>query len=199
LPEDDDLARAARAGSLAAFGAIVERHGPALVRYCERRTRHRQRGEDLAQDALVAAWAGLWGWDPVRPFVPWLYGVAENVVRMDARRRRWSEVSRDRLLDERGELAFAAETDVAEGVVLRDAVQRALDRLGDKDQAALLLARMAGFSMREVGQALGVSEAAAKQRVHRAGQRFAAHYTDPHGDAAQAPAAGDSPPANSPE
>jgi len=62
-------------------------------------------------------------------------------------------------------------------------VERALAQLPDSQREAILLHRFEGFSFREIGDLLGVSETAVKVRAHRGYERLrvllAAHRGEP--------------------
>ena len=56
---DEDLARDARAGSVASFEELARRVQGPLVAFLERRFPSRRDAEDVAQEALVQAWRAL--------------------------------------------------------------------------------------------------------------------------------------------
>ena len=58
---DAELVEQARLGDTAAFGELVRRHQDAVLRTARIVCRSREDAEDVAQEALVAAWHKLAG------------------------------------------------------------------------------------------------------------------------------------------
>lgn len=71
---------AAQAGDMDAFGAVVERLQGQLRGFVAICGAPDAEVEELAQDAFVEAHGALADYDGARPFVPWLRGIARNLV-----------------------------------------------------------------------------------------------------------------------
>ena len=142
-----------------------------LVAYARRRTVGWAEADDVVSETYAVAWRRRADMDPVAPPLPWLYGIAANVLRNHRRGagRRLQLV--DRL---KQEPIGAAAVDHA-GAEIRDA----LDQLSDDDQEVLRLVAWEGLSHAEVGEVLGVSTNAVGIRIHRARQRLHAQLTAP--------------------
>ena len=89
----------ARRGNQAALTELVERHHLPLVSYLYYATSgQRFLAEDLAQEAMFKLVKNLMAYQAGRPFKPWLYTIAANLVRDHFRRLEtrktepWSEV-----------------------------------------------------------------------------------------------------------
>ena len=103
--------------------------------------------EELAQDAFLAVWER---WDRVRAMDRpdgYLYRIAMNGFR--SRRRR--VVRTARLV-----VRLHRTTDPYEGADLRDAIMRALCRLGGRQRAAVVLTDYLGYTSPEAARLLGV-------------------------------------------
>jgi RNA polymerase sigma factor (sigma-70 family) len=103
--------------------------------------------EEVAQDAFLHLWER---WDRVRDMdhrCGYLYRTAMNGLR--SRRRRLMRAGRLSLLPRR-------EVDAYEEADLRDAVLRALGKLGRRQRAAVVLTDLLGFGSGEAGRLLGV-------------------------------------------
>jgi len=157
-PETDDcqLARAARAGSRAAFGQLVDRHHQAVFGFLLALTRHRQDAEDLTQDTFVRAWRKIHHLDPRRPLRPWLFTLA---------RRLSIAMLRKRKPDPEPE-SLVAETPTPSSDLWRLA-ERSLSR---DAFSAIWLHYHDGFSHAEIGAVLGKRPGAVKVMLHRARQ-----------------------------
>jgi RNA polymerase sigma factor (sigma-70 family) len=86
--DDAELVAAVRAGDHEAFGPLLERWQPSILRLCRRLLGPDSQAEDVAQEAAVQAFLGLARLaDPAR-FGAWLQAIAANQARMALRRRR---------------------------------------------------------------------------------------------------------------
>jgi RNA polymerase sigma factor (sigma-70 family) len=105
--------------------------------------------------------------------LPWLLGIARNVLRDSARRDRIATRARERLglpLDLAADEGYDR---VEERLSPKRELARALARLTDHERRALELRVVAGLSYETVGAALGIRPAAARLRVSRALRRLA--------------------------
>ena len=142
---------------------------PALVRFLYRRVWDAERAEDLAQEAFVRALKHKP--DNARA---WLFVVAANMARDDARR-----VARERrhltlLRSEPAALAPASdEIEDAEGE--RAGVRAALEQLAPRDQEVLLLWD-AGLSYDEIAAHTGLARGAIGTTLARARRRLVDAY-----------------------
>jgi RNA polymerase sigma-70 factor (ECF subfamily) len=142
-------------GADARLTALYERHYDDVLAYCVRRV-GRSDADEAAADVFAIAWRRIddLEWDTARP---WLFGVARGVVANRWRSRRRST----RLPDE--QVGRRVETEEILSVVRR---------LGANDREVLMLAAWEGLSGPEIARALGISVAAAEQRLHRAKRRL---------------------------
>ncbi|HEX9048993.1 MAG TPA: RNA polymerase sigma factor [Anaeromyxobacter sp.] len=157
-------------GDTEAFAGVVRRHGGRLVALCARLTGKRDLGEELAQEALARAFAGLGSWRGEGGFRAWLTRVAVNACRdwqkAGARAERPAELDPAALattLDPEREAA---------GRELGAALSAALARLPPANREAFVLFHVEGHSYEEIRAITGASVTALKVRVHRARQRL---------------------------
>lgn len=80
-------ARAAQAGDRDAFAWLVARYQAELRAIVASAVADRDDRLDVVQESFVDAWRGLPGFDPDRPFGPWLRTVCRNRVRQFLRQR----------------------------------------------------------------------------------------------------------------
>lgn len=153
------LVRAARAGSQAAFGRLVERHQQGLRAFLRRAAG--ADADDVAQEAFVTAWSSLARLRDDEGFRPWLYGIAwrkaltltRSTVRAARRDHAWT---RER--DEEGG-GLAAED--------RLALETAMAALAPDQRAAVTLCLADGWSHGEAADALGLPLGTIKSHVAR--------------------------------
>ncbi|HKK28682.1 MAG TPA: sigma-70 family RNA polymerase sigma factor [Gemmatimonadota bacterium] len=147
-------------------------HHRALVRYAYRLTGDRDRAEDVAQEAFARLLEHAVPEDKVRS---WLFRVALNVVRDEARTRG----RRTRLLEESAVGPAPPETPDA-ALERRErvaAVRRALDRLAERDRTMLLM-RERGYAYAEIAEEVDVAASSVGTLLARALRRFEDAYRD---------------------
>jgi RNA polymerase sigma-70 factor (ECF subfamily) len=164
-----ELMMAYQRGDAAAFETLYGQLSPQLGGYLRALCRDAARAEDLLQDAFLQVHRSRHTYLPPRPVKPWIYAIARNVFLMSrraaSRRARHESVADEALPD----IPVPAEM---ERLADQRTLQRALAGVPPERREAMLLHHVWGFSFREVGAVLGVSEAAAKLRAHRAVHRL---------------------------
>lgn len=157
---DAPLVRAARAGSQAAFGRLVERHQQGLRAFLRRAAG--ADADDVAQEAFVTAWATLGRLRDDGGFRSWLYGIAWRkaltLIRSAARSaRRDHDWTRER------------DGDRAAGLAAEDrlALEAAIATLAPDQRAAVTLCLANGWSHGEAADALGLPLGTIKSHVAR--------------------------------
>ncbi|MEM9381393.1 MAG: sigma-70 family RNA polymerase sigma factor [Planctomycetota bacterium] len=181
-------ARAAHAGSRAAFAALVERFEGPLFRYLRVRTGNRADAEELVQEAFLQAWRNVHSYDPRRPFRGWLYTIAARLAASRARRRHEDAIGDEALkaLPLAGRPSSAIDARDEE----RNLWRIALEVLGPEQREALWLRYAEELSTDEVARILGKRVVTTRVLVHRARKRLVEHLSaraDEEGDV-EAPA-----------
>lgn len=156
------------------FNDLFTRHQASLLAYCARRIGPTDAGDAVAE-VFSVAWRRRSDMPKGDRELPWLYGVARNVVS-----HHWRSAGRARRLTEKvaglsRPSAPAPETVVverAEYAAVRDAVAQ----LRPADQEVLLLSAWEGLSHREIADVIGCSQAAVDKRMVRAKARLAKQY-----------------------
>jgi RNA polymerase sigma-70 factor, ECF subfamily len=149
-----------------------EYHDP-LVRYLTRRLGDRDWAEEVAQETFVRALRQ----ESLQNERAWLFAVATNLVRdearKDARRRRHLE-----LLTEEAKATVVEQpvTDL-ERAEERALARRAIDMLTERDREALLM-REEGLDYNEIAEALALSLASVGTTLSRARRRLVEAYEE---------------------
>ena len=146
-------------------------HDP-LVRYLTRRLGDRDWAEEVAQETFVRALRQK----ELHNERAWLFAVATNLVRdearKDVRRRRHLELLREEAKAE--SVVEPPETDV-ERAEERALARRAIDALNERDREALLM-REEGLDYNEIAEALKLSVASVGTTLSRARRRLVEAY-----------------------
>lgn len=168
-----------------AFGALVDRHYAAVLRFLTRQTGDPELAADLTQACFLDAYRSRHQLLSEDAFAAWLFSIARNQLRMEWRRQRLRRlVSLDWLADRAGGALPMLRRDDQSGTLDdRDRIQQVLDELSPTLREALLLHNLCGFRGGEIADILGISADAARKRIVRAEAEFRERYE------AQAPTA----------
>lgn len=189
------IAKAQR-GDEAALRRLVELHEPSLLAFVRVRMgpalRARESVRDILQEVLLELARGLASYEyrGEAEFRGWLYTLAEMRIKSRARyhRRAKRELGRERNLDEesarsalltRAYSALSSPSHRLQRLEEIAELERAFARLRPKDREVLALAYFCGMSSRQIGEALGIEEEAARRRKNRARLRLAALWAGP--------------------
>src|SRR3569833_1506431 len=164
---DQDRERIARwrAGDDRAATALVERHAQALARFAVAYG-ERNDVDELVQDTFVRAFNSLEGFRGDSSFRTWLFTIQRRLLvdRKRAERRR-----KDR--DEVQEDDAATEYDALDTVVADETqrrLQKAIAKLSPTQKEVFTLRVSEGLSYKEIAEAVGTTEGAARVHYHNA-------------------------------
>lgn len=163
-----DLVLRARAGDRDAFYELVKVYQTRIWRQCMRLARNAETADELTQQVFLKAYDKLKTFRGEAPFGAWISMIALNVGRDHARvSKRWKTVE----LDEGGS-ELSVEPEISETILGnqkdRAVLQDAVEQLPDKQRQVLLLRIYEDFSFKEIADALGGTEGAAKVNFHYA-------------------------------
>jgi RNA polymerase sigma-70 factor (ECF subfamily) len=161
---------AGREGAEARFDRIYAEHGRAVLAFALRRTTHAQDAADVVAEVFLVAWRRLDDVPSGEGGRLWLYGVARHALANQER----SERRRVRLAERlRRELPAAVQS-VPPPAPETGTIRAALGRLGSEDREILRLAGWEELTPGEIATVLGISQVAARSRLHRARRRLRA-------------------------
>lgn len=150
-----------------AFTILYRAYALDVYRYCFRRLGDRDAAEDATSQTFMNAYAGLQTLRS-KPFRPWLFTIAHNVVTDVHRgRRRFFPLE---WMDAREDPDPSPET-LALDREQEDAMQLLLGRLPKRDREVVEL-RLAGLTGREIAQTLSCSSQAVRAAQYRAMHRL---------------------------
>lgn len=166
------------ASDRAAFGALIDRHYAAVLRFLTRQTGDPELAADLTQACFLDAYRSRHQLADPDAFTAWLFGIARNQLRMEWRRRGLRRlVSLDWLTSRATDTMPAlSRNDETTALHERDRIQQTLDELSPTLREALLLHNLCGFRGGEVAAILGISADAARKRIVRAEAEFRDRY-----------------------
>jgi RNA polymerase sigma-70 factor (ECF subfamily) len=128
--------------------------------------------QDATADTFVVVWRRWQDRPPDDELVPWIYGIARNILaNHDRSNRRRSNLRRKLLGSPVSTVMEPADTELAHRSE-HDEVLRALAQLSPVERETLRLIEWDGLSREQVAAVFGVSRAAVDQRVSRAYKRM---------------------------
>lgn len=160
-------------GDTSAFDELLERYMTRIYTHLYRFTKRREEAEDLTQETFIRAYRFLQQFDTARSFRSWLYTIATNtgINALRAKHRRIDAVSYD-VRDEAGVVVGPDGREELARQDLKRQVAEAVDKLPPRAATLVHMHYFEGFSLREAGEVLGLSENAAKVALHRARGRL---------------------------
>jgi RNA polymerase sigma factor (sigma-70 family) len=164
----DRLISAARDGDPNAIAALVSGSHPHVRRFAHSLCASPQDAEDAAQEALIILYRKIGTLRATGALGSWMF----RIVRNECLRRVRQLALRPTDLDGVDGAVRSAEDDVLQRLEA-ERVAAAVASLPDDQRRVLIMRDIQGHSGREVAEALGLSTAAMKSRLHRA--RSAVH------------------------
>ena len=163
------LVAAAKAGDRAALDELVRATYGATYTLAFRLTGNEDDARDVVQDAYLRAYKGLRRFRGDAQFTTWLYRItancSANLLAKRARHRTEPMPEEDQVVDLRAESDPGVR---AEAEAERAAVARAVSRLPAKLRQVIVLRDIYDLPHAAIATELGITEAAAKVRLHRA-------------------------------
>lgn len=178
-PDDDAAVLARSLSDPEQFAVLFRRHAPVIQRYVTRRIGPQPTDDVVAETFLVAFRQRAAYRQDGRDCLPWLYGIATNLIG----RYRRSEVAHLRLLARTGvDPVTEPFTDQVDAAVTagraKTRLAAALARLPLAQRDALLLVAWAGLSYDQVAAATGVPLGTVQSRISRARRRLRGQLAD---------------------
>jgi len=166
-----DLVAAAKGGDRAAFDELVRSTHAETYTLARRLTRNEEDAMDVTQEAYLRAYKGLKRFRGDAQFSTWMYRITANcaATHLGKRNRHNHEELGEHLVDDAYEHDPEAR---AEATELRDQLDAALAELSPKLRSVVILRDMYDLPHESIAAELGISESAAKVRLHRARQQL---------------------------
>ena len=111
MTDETELIDAAKHGSAEATSRLYRRYYPLAWQWAYGIAGERARADDVAQDAILRAFAALDRFDTQRPLGPWLRRIVLNVARDELRRLRRANLGVEWMADRRVDPAESGRSD----------------------------------------------------------------------------------------
>lgn len=169
------LVSAAKTGDRQAFDELVRQTYAETYTLAYRLTGNEEDARDVTQEAYLRAFKGLKRFRGEARFSTWMYRITANCAATHLGRRRRHR--HDQLFDDAPVADDAPGTSPelrAEAGDLRTRLSAAVDRLPSKLRAVVVLRDVYDLPHEAIAAELGISESAAKVRLHRARRQLRA-------------------------
>lgn len=153
------------AGDRQAYAQLLQALTSLLRSRLSRRLNAPDTVDDLVQEVLIAVHKARHTWDASRPLLPWVMAIARYKW-ADWLRRHYAQ-GRQATVELESVLELAA-PDVTFMEGFSESMKKELQHLNAKQQEILSLLHVEGFTAREAGARIGMSETAVKVAAHRA-------------------------------
>lgn len=170
---DGALVRAARLGDDDAFGELVDRYGPGMLRYARRLVNGSDADAgEVVQEAFISAWKGLDSFRGESSLKTWLFRLVHRRAVDLLRHRRPTPIDDDLL----SRVVKVADDNPLQDVLdseLLEALQEALDELPWNQRSAWLLREVEGLGYDEIAHAMGTTVGSVRGHLHRGRRQLA--------------------------
>ena len=177
---DFELAQRSAKGDMGAFQELYERHNRRVYSLCLRMTGNVVEAEDLAQEVFIRVYRAREEYVPSAKFTTWLFRIATNLALNSLRDHRHQklEISMDAPVtadaedgDEKPFEVADKHPTIEQELVEKDRkkmIRHAIEKLPEKQRAAVLLHKYQELDYAEIAKILSVSESALKSLLFRA-------------------------------
>jgi len=176
-------ASAGESSEAVSFGHLFDRHAQAVYKFCARRTADLALAEDLTSTTFLEAWRlrHRAPFGQVESALPWLLGVANNVVRNARRGQRRYRAVLERLPT--SSFAPAAEDQAVARSTTEASLRHALDMISSlsvEEQEVVMLVLWSDLSYEEAASALGIPLGTVRSRLSRARSKLQTSLNNAH-------------------
>jgi len=156
------------------FSVLVERYKDAVQNLAYRMLGNVTEAEDVTQETFVRSYTQLATYKSVHKFSTWLLSIASHLAIDQLRRRRFLALPLDDVpfLEWIVDVGTSPEQSALQGEQ-QDEIQTYLQRLPSKYRAVIVLRYWYDFSYEEISNALTLTPALVKARLHRARELLA--------------------------
>ena len=169
-----------KAGDEQSFALLLQRYRTPLINFLYRMVRNREQAEDLAQEVFLRVYRARADYVPSAKFTTWMFRIATNLalnavrdtkyqrmeISMDAPAVADSEEGDERPMDVADKRPDIEQRLVAD--VRSKMIRHAIEKLPEKQRAAVLLHKYQELDYAEIAKILECSESALKSLLFRA-------------------------------
>jgi RNA polymerase sigma-70 factor (ECF subfamily) len=189
---ENELIRAAQAGSRSAFDSLVLQYDQAVLRLALHVSGSESDAQDIVQESFLKAYRYIGNFRFECSFYTWLYRIVTNVSLDLMRRRKTRREDPSTMTDASGESvdllrnisddrAMANPARELERKELGLKIQSALAKLTPRERMVFEMKHHQGMRLRAIGEVLNTTEETAKNTLFRATRKLRAELASVHG------------------
>ena len=149
----------------ALLGILVQRYQTTVVQACYRYVKDHDTAQDLSQEVFLRVLIKIHSFDGKAAFSTWLHTIVDNRC-IDHLRKDKRALHQD--ISERIIATLADELEDESEKLTLEKLLAMMEQISGEAKLLLLLKYQEGYSVRQMQQATGLSEAVIKMRLHRA-------------------------------
>ena len=192
---ENELIRAAQAGSRTAFDSLVRHYDQPVLRLALQVSGSETDAQDIVQEAFLKAYRYIGNFRFECAFYTWLYRIVTNVSLDLMRRRKTRREESATFIDEDGgtvdllgnvsdDRAMANPARELERKEMSQRIQAAMEKLTPRERMVFEMKHHQGMRLRAIGEVLNTTEETAKNTLFRATRKLRAELAPIHGSAA---------------
>jgi RNA polymerase sigma-70 factor (ECF subfamily) len=165
---DEQIAIAVQKGDAQAFGLLVERFEPKLLRYARKFLFDYEDGKDMVQEVFIKAYGNIQSFDTSRSFSSWIYRIAHNEFINAIRKKGREPISffdPDTLFPH--PTASSQADDDLKKAEVKEMVEKCLAKLDPKYREPLVLYYFEDMDYRQISEIMRIPVSTAAIRLKR--------------------------------
>jgi len=174
LRDREIIEKIRQSGSVEDFGILYERYHSKVLDKCHSMLRNRTQAMELAEDVFIKAFEKLPSFRHQSTFSTWLYTITYNHCVDFMRKKKSLHYPSWNAENELPDLA--EEEEESEEEIDYGKMMEILELIHPEEKALILMKYQDGLSLKQIGQALRISDAAVKMRLKRARARIITLY-----------------------
>lgn len=168
IQEEKELAKRAQNKDIDAFELLIKKYELEIFNYAKKMLRDEMLAMDIIQETTIKAFKYLDKYDPKYSFKVWLYALAKNLIIDETRKKYYHQKKQTFSLDEEFALEPACEDiDQLEHDSLKEALEKALDKLPEALRSIITLCDVLELSYEEAAEIEGINIGTVKSRLNR--------------------------------
>ncbi|ADU75265.1 RNA polymerase sigma-70 factor (ECF subfamily) [Acetivibrio thermocellus AD2] len=156
-------------GDIQSFALLVQAYQGQLYNFIYKMTKSKEDTEDILQDVFVKVYNNLYKYNNNYRFSTWIYSITLNTIKSSLKKKklRPSGCNIDDFIEEIPSFDDSPELLIEVKEHYKEIIE-IIDSLKEKQKTAFILRYIRDFSYKEIGKIMGISQEAAKMKVHRA-------------------------------
>lgn len=146
------------------FLEAYDKHADAIFKHCYFRLFNRERAKEIMQDTFLRTWEQMAKGVEIQNIKAFLYRIATNLIIDDTRKKKMNSLD---VMQEQGFNPSVSDTDAIFNRIDGERVKKMVERMDKKYSNVILMRYVDDLTVKEIAEALGVSQNVVSVRIHR--------------------------------